>query len=338
MPPDAPAADNSILTVEQAVANLDAADNEPEAPETTVAASKEEPNTEAEPAAEDASEPETVADGEDAETEESETEAEEAEQPAIEPPRFWDAEAKKRFGELPRDLQELVLAKETERDKATAKVIEEAALKRKAADGEASRISQLNGVLDKLLPQAVETFKSRWEGVDWNAVVDQQGAEVALKLQNQMRAEQGVVQQLQAAKNEAEQVQYQKFVEVEAAKLSELAPDLADPKLGPQRKADLGQFLLKSGVPAENLRHISALESALAYDAMRWRNAQAKASEQASAPRTQAKPAIAPKPSVKPTAAPARSGSPQQARIAQLKSQKNLSIDEATELLDLQDA
>src|SRR6185312_7222939 len=118
MPPDALAADATHLSIDEAVAALDAGDEKEDqaAPEQAVAA--EGPSTEAEPAAEDASEPET----EDAE------EAEEAELPAIEPPRFWDAEAKDRFRELPRDLQELVLAKETERDKATAKVIEEAAL------------------------------------------------------------------------------------------------------------------------------------------------------------------------------------------------------------------
>jgi hypothetical protein len=82
-----------------------------------------------------------------------------------------------------------VLAKETERDKATAKN-GGGRLKRKAADGEASRIAQLNGVLDKLLPQAMETFKDRWENVDWDAVVDQRGAEEALKLKNQMETEQ----------------------------------------------------------------------------------------------------------------------------------------------------
>lgn len=339
MTPDAIAADSNFLTIDQAVANLDAADieREDEAPAKPDAASTEGQKTEAEPAAEAASEPETVTDGENAETEDGDAEAEEAEQPAIEPPRFWDAEAKKRFNELPRDLQELVLSKETERDKATAKSLEETALSRKAADGEASRIAQLNGVLDKLLPQAMETFKSRWENVDWNAVVDQYGADQALKLRNDFERERGVVQQLQAAKNDAEQVQYQKFVETEAAKLPELAPDLVDPKLGSQRKAELGKFLIDSGAPAASLRNISALETSIAYDAMRWRQAQAKAKEQSSAPRTQAKPAVAPKPSVKSTAAPARAGSPQSARIQALQRKSQLTVDEAVELMDLQE-
>lgn len=336
MSTDAPAADSGIISIDQAVANLDAADKKDDqaAPEQAAAEGTE---TEAEPAAEDAIEPETATDGEDAEPEDAE-EAEEAELPAIEPPRFWDAEAKDRFRELPRDLQELVLAKETERDKATSKAIEEAALKRKAADGEASRIAQLNGVLDKLLPQAVETFKSRWEGVDWNAVIDQQGADQALKLRNQMEAEQAQLQQLQAAKSQAENVQFARFVEAETAKLPELCPDLAvpDQKVANERKQALGKFLISTGIPAESLRHMSALETSIAYDAMRWRQAQAEAKAKSSAPKPAPKSAAVPKPSIRATAAPAKGGSPQQQRIQTLERKPSLTIDEAVELLDLQ--
>src|SRR6185312_5956402 len=119
--------------------------------------------------------------------------------------------------------------------------------------------------LDKLLPQAVETFKSRWEGVDWNAVIDQHGADQALKLRNQMEQEQGQLQQLQAAKSQAEQVQFAKFVEAETAKLPELCPDLVDPQKGSERRHELGKYLIQSGVPAESLRHMSALETSIAY-------------------------------------------------------------------------
>ena len=336
MPPDAIAADSAFLSIDQAVANLDAAEIEREDEAPADAEQPEGPNTEAEPAAEAESEPETVTAEETAETEDGEAEGE-PEQPAIEPPRFWDAEAKKRFSELPHGLQELVLAKETERDKATAKAIEEAALKRKAADGEASRIAQFNGVLDKLLPQAEETFKSRWENVDWNAVVDQYGAEQALKLRNDFEREQGQLQQLQAAKQEAMEFQRTRYVEAEEAKLPELCPDLVDPKHGSERRVALGKFLLSQGAQPEDLRNISALATSLAYDAMRFRQAQAKAKEQAAAPRTPARqPATQARPSVRPTAAPARAGSPQQARIQQLSRKPSLTVDEAVELLDLQ--
>lgn len=335
------AADSNFLTIDQAVANLDAAEieREDEAPAQTDAASTEGQNTEAEPAAEDASEPEAVIEGEDAETEDAEA-ADEAKPAAIEPPRFWDAEAKKRFGELPRDLQELVLAKETERDKATARAIEDAALKRKAADGEASKIAQLNGVLDKLLPQAVETFKDRWENVDWDAVVDQRGADQALKLRNQMETERRQVQQLHAAKEQADAATTSRFVAERFDQLKTVCPDLVDGKAGEERQLKLVQFLGEQGVPTENIvKRASAAELSIAYDAMRWRQAQADAKAKASAPKTpaQPKPATQARPSVKATASPARAGSPQQARLQQLLRMPTRTVDEAVELMDLQE-
>jgi hypothetical protein len=346
MTPDALAADTGILTIEQAAADLDAAEvgREVEAPSADKLTERERDenreNTEAEPAAEGASEPEAVTDGDDAETEDG-TEEAAAELPAIEPPRFWDAEAKKRFGELPRDLQELVLTKETDRDKATAKAIEEAALRRKAADGEASRIAQLNGVLDKLLPQAQETFKDRWENVDWDAVVDQRGPIETLKLKNQMETERAQIQQLKFAKDQAEAATTQRFVAERFEHLKTACPDLADEKEGPDRQLKLVNFLTEQGVPAEAvIKRASAAELSIAYDAMRWRQAQASAKEQASAPKTQAqpKPAMPAKPSVKPTAAPARNGSPQSAKLRALESafDKNPSKANLEALLDAQ--
>lgn len=336
MPPDALAADSGIISIDEAVANLDAVDKEEEqaAPEKVAAA--EEPNTEAEPAAEDASEPETETADETAETDDETEEAEEAELPPIEPPRFWDAKAKDRFRELPRDLQELVLAKETEGNVAVSKKIEEAAVARKAAEAEASRISQLNGVLDKLVPQAEETFKSRWEGVDWNAVTDQYGADQALKLRFQFEQEQRQLQQLQAAKSQAEQVQFAKFVEAETAKLPELCPDLVDPVKGGERRQELGKYLISSGVPAESLRHMSALETSIAYKAHLYDKAQAEAKAKVSAPKPVPKPAAVQKPTIRNTAAPAKGGSPNQQRINQLQSKPSLTTDELVELLDLQ--
>jgi len=340
MTPDAIAADSGFLTIDQAVANLDAADNpeKKEAPAETDAASTEGQNTEAEPAAEDASEPETVTADDDAETEDEQEEAEEAELPPIDPPRFWDAEAKKRFGELPRDLQELVLAKETERDKATSKALEEAAVKRKAADGEASKIAQLNGVLDKLIPQATETFKGRWENVDWDKVVDQYGADQALKLRNQMETERSQIQQLQAVKEQADAATTSRFVAERFEQLRTVCPDLVDGKAGEDRQLKLVQFLTENTkIPAENIiRRASAEELSIAYDAMLYRQAKAEAKAKTVAPKTtQPKPAATPKPTVKSTAAPARAASPQLARIQALQKKPRLSVDEAVELMDL---
>src|SRR6185312_11953486 len=195
----------------------------------------EEPNTEAEPAAEGADGPETATEGETAETDEAEAEGDEPELPAIEPPRFWDAEAKKRFGELPRDIQELLSQNEDRSVKATSKSLQEAAEARKAAEIEASNLTALRSQLDKHIETAKARFKSKWENVDWNATIDQYGAEQALKFKNEFEADQAAIAQAERDAAVAENADLQNFTAREMAKLPELAPDLADPKTSPQR-------------------------------------------------------------------------------------------------------
>lgn len=337
MTPDAPAADSNFLTIDQAVANLDAAEieREEQAPAEAEAA-PEGKNTEAEPAAEDASEPETATDGEDAEMEDSEAEAEEAEQPAIEPPRFWDADAKARFRELPRDIQELLSQNEDRSVKANAKSLQEAAERRNAAEQEASALSALKAELDKSLATAKTRFKSRWENVDWNATIDMYGAEQALKFKNEYEADQAAIAKAERDVAVAEQVELKNFTAREMAKLPELAPDLTDPKTGPQRMEAIAKAVREAGYTDKQIAWMDAFQVSVINDALKWRAANADAKAKIGLPRTAPKPAAPAKPSVKATASPARSGSPQSARIQTLQRKQHLTVDEAVELMDLQ--
>jgi len=327
---------SGALSIDQAVAALDRKDKPQDAPQEAAPATLKEntdntDSSEAAPTADDTTAADTPSESEDA-TEEAPAEGEQPEQPAIDPPQFWDAEAKKRFGELPRDVQEVILKNEQTRNAATSKAIQEQAEKRKAAEAIEQRLGQYTQALDRLIPQATQTFKNRWEGVDWNATIDQHGAEQAMKLRAQMEAEQQQVQQLMAAKQQADDYQYNKFVEAEQAKLPEYAPDLADPKEGANRRLELANWLVKTGVNPQVLKNLSALETSLAYDAMRWRNAQAKAKTLASQPK---QPAAQPvRQSVKPTATQGPRN-PQSARLQELNRKKSLTTDEAVELLNL---
>jgi len=327
---------SGALSIDQAVAALDRKDKPQDAPQEAAPATPKEntdntDSSEAAPTADDTPAADTPSESEDA-TEEAPAEGEQPEQPAIDPPQFWDAEAKKRFGELPRDVQEVILKNEQTRNAATSKAIQEQAEKRKAAEAIEQRLGQYTQALDRLIPQATQTFKNRWEGVDWNATIDQLGADQAMKLRTQMEAEQQQVQQLMAAKQQADDYQYNKFVEAEQAKLPEYAPDLADPKEGANRRLELANWLVKTGVNPQVLKNLSALETSLAYDAMRWRNAQAKAKTLASQPK---QPAAQPvRQSVKPTATQAPRN-PQSARLQELNRKKSLTTDEAVELLNL---
>lgn len=311
MTPDAPAADNIALTVEQAVADLDAASEAP----AQAASSTETPNTEAEPAAEAASEPETATDGENAETEEGEGEAEQAELPAIEPPRFWDAEAKKRFGELPRDIQELLSQNEDRSVKATAKSLQEAAEQRNAAIAEASSLSALRGELDKSIATAKARFKSKWENVDWNATIDQYGADQALKFKNEFELDQAAILKAERDAAAAEVSDLVNFTARERAKLPDLAPDLSDPKTAPQRFDAIGKALTAAGYTQKQIQWLDAFQVSVLNDALKWREANADAKAKLSLPKAPVKAATPPKPTVKPTASPAR-GSPNSARLA----------------------
>lgn len=341
MPPDAPAADSEFLTIDQAVANLDAADQkEEQAPATAAAA--ETPNTEAEPAAEDTPEPETAIEGDDAETEEGAEEAEEAELPAIEPPALWSKEDKDAFLELPRHLQERLLARETESNRVVSKKFEEAAALRKAADIEASKLTQLTAHLDKLIPEAEQTFATNWGigEIDWNRVAQEHGVERAFQLKNDHDRQLASIQQLKAAKDTAENVTTAKFKETRAEQMRTVVPDLADAKEGPARQIELVNYLASQGGvdPQVIINRASAKELAIGWKAYLYDKLNADAKTKAASPKTpaQPKPATPARPSVKPTAAPARAGSPQSARIQALQRKTSLTTDELVELMDLQ--
>jgi hypothetical protein len=342
MPPDAIAADNAPLTIEQAVAHLDAAEIEREDEAPAVAEQPEKQNTEAEPAAEDASEPETAIDGDDADTEESEAEGDEPQLPALSPPALWNAEDKEAFSELPRHLQERLLAKETESNRAVSAKMEEAATIRKAAEAEVSRIGEFTARLDKLIPEAEQTFASNWgtAEIDWNKVASEHGVERAFQLKNDHDTQLRSIQQLRAAKDTADSVATARFLEVRNEEMKTVVPDLVDTKEGPQRQLELVKYLAAEGGvdPQVILRQATAKELAIGYKAYLFDKLQADAKAKASAPPTQARTTTVPKPSVRPTATPARNGSPQQARINSLSRKSSLTMDEAVELLDLQES
>lgn len=331
------AADSNFITIDEAVANLDAADEREDDKAPATAETPEGPNTEADPAASTVTEPETATDDETAETEDGDAEADEAELPAIEPPRFWDAEAKARFGELPRDIQELLSQNEDRSVKATSKSLQEAAEARKAAEFEASNLTALRAQMDKHIETAKTRFKSKWENVDWNATIDQYGAEQALKFKNEFEADQAAIVQAERDATVAKRTDLANFTAREMAKLPELAPDLVDPKTAPQRFEAIGKALRSANYNDEQIQWLDAFQVAAMNDALKWREANAKAKAQIGLPKTAAKPAAIVKPTVKPTAAPTRAGSPQQARIQALSRKPSLTTDELVELMDLQE-
>lgn len=205
--------------------------------------------------------------------------AEDPETPAIEAPRSWGADDKAVFATLSPEAQAIVLAREEDRDRATSKAVTEAGQARTQAQQEAAAISNLRVQMDAFLPQALQTFASRWEGIDWAAEA-QRDPVAAFQAKAQFESEQAQINQLQAAQQQAQAVEHQNHVRTVAAELQTIAPDLSDPKEGPARVSALSKFLTSDlGYTPDTLKWATANDLSVAYDAMRYRQLQAKAKQ-----------------------------------------------------------
>lgn len=215
-------------------------------------------------------------DGDEAAFDEGDTPDDEEGEGGYDPPHFWSAEDKAAFAELPPHLQETVLAYERNRDTAAARAIQAAAEARNRAEAAASGADEVVSRLDKLLPEAEAAFGQRWpDDMDWGALADEVGAEQAMRMKLQRDTEAEALQRMRSARQEAEAASFQSYIASEFEKLKEIAPDLADPRHGAERRQDVVKFLADNGVPLETIRGAGATEFALAYDALRYRKAKA---------------------------------------------------------------
>lgn len=192
----------------------------------------------AEPAAESASqEADTAPAAEQAPGENEATEP--AERPLIEPPRSWTKEEKDRFRSLPRETQEYLAERETEREREIRRLQNESADERRRFSAEAQRAQQAKQYYEQQIPsllQAVQTHIAgefsdirsvedaerlaredwpRW--VQWKAAQDKLQAIQAHHYQAQQQRQAQYVQQLKAYQAE----QDEKFVNK--------VPDARDP-------------------------------------------------------------------------------------------------------------
>ena len=283
MPTETDQAESKPLSVEEAVALLD------EQP-SPAGESKAEPEASgAMPEADAESSPDT--------TDAAETAAA-SEASALEAPASWDETARARFAQLPADVQAVIASREAEHQKALTTAREEATEAKRDVDKRVSaEIGTLKTLLDKLVPEAAKTFKSRWADIDWTTLPEKVGTDEAFKLKAQFEKERDQLQQLDSAQKLADDRAYADFVKTESAKLKQVAPDLVDSDKGQGRREALGKFLTSQGYTPEQIRFMSAHDASIAYDAMRWRDAEAKTRALA-----RAKPAARPSPAPKPSA------------------------------------
>lgn len=327
------AADNGPLSVDQAVALLEDHGDQPVAAETPpadgaedAAAAESAENTEADTTAEeDGSEAEQPGDAEDTEGEEA------AGTLKLTPPNWWNKEQKAKFEALPPDLQAVVYQQEENRENALQKAKAKAAEAEKVHTEAAAKSAERLKVLEQFLPQAMEMYGNRWANVDWAAAAEQLDPAAYNKARAQYESETNALHQLVQQKQQAESDRYANFLREQGQMLHEVAPDLADEKLGPARRQELSTFLTKQGVKPEELRWMTANQAAIAYDAMRFRAAKANARANP-VPNTPVPQRVV----AKPTATP-QVRSPQSARLNELSRKPRLSREEAVELMTLRE-
>ena len=278
------------LTREQEeAAKAPQAEAETDAPtEPTEAAADDE-----EPAVEDA--------GDEADEVEAEAEEESEPEPIPDPPQSWSKEDREAWADLTPKAREVVLRREKDRDTAVAKFAQQTTEAVKAVQAIAQRTQEIETL-------ATDAFEAKWQEKtkgpiswsNWLAQAQSQDEFQQIMLQKaQYDAEKADLERAKKYAEEQSELSYRAFIAEQSQELPKVAPELADPEKGAERRAKVFKHLEERGFPPEVLKHVSAIELAVAYDAMRFREMDAKAKTQAAAPRkTQPTPPAKP---VKPT-------------------------------------
>ena len=318
----APDDGNAGLSVESAMAALrepeeqQAAEAAPEGePEAEPAQAEEpgaDPESEPEPTGEEPLDPEAAIEGEPTEEPESDPET-----PAIAAPQSWDAAERAVFATLPPATQAIIANRETERDRAVSRAQQESTQARKEARAEADAqliaLAQVKTHFDEIATRAEKVFADQYANVDWVAFAraDPAAYQIAKAEYDAHLGELQRVQKAQAdadqVKQQADQVQFQNYVQGELARLQEIAPHLADPKTGATTRFEVTKFLLDNGIPEDAIRQISAAEMRIAWESKEYRKLKAAGKITAARPAAQApRPTPAPARAAAPSAAPAQ--------------------------------
>lgn len=272
-----------------------------------------------------------------------EDEGDEPAGPAIEAPKFWRADLKLKFAELPREVQELIAETQPEADKLAAKQIQAASEAKKAADQRAADLQAKHSEIESTVEQAAHRFVRKWDGIDWAAWL-RQDPQTAAQAQAEFLDDQTAMKSLLFAKQTSEREQEAAYLQEQAQALQARAQhdpivaELFDAKEGQARRTEVAQYLVQNGVPADRLKLISADEMSLARKAMLFDRAQEAAAQGSRVPsatsRTsspQGKPASAP---MRTTGRPAPSTTPQPVRSAQNRFNAAPTTDNAVDLLN----
>lgn len=353
----APAADNTPLTLDQAVElqMRKVAPVEEEQTEDTVQTESPDAAGEVVDTEDSEAAPQAADDGEEApETDTLDTEqAEETEpaKPTLEAPARWDAEGKELFAKLPAKSQEYLLKREKLQQAEITKAQQKSAEVTKTFE---TRIQHLNTLAETIGEHYVDPGLARmkaWD--DWFASDDadqtaRENPALFLQEQNRFQREKRELAQAMQAKRDAEAQAFDHFRKEQGQQMLELIPEFADEAEGGKRKSELGAYLREQGFDSDRIAGISAKEAQLAWKSKKFDAIEARFAKDggldalirdAELYRKSVKLATKPpppKPKVNagpsaPATGQGNTPSSSEARFKQLSSKKSLSMDEATE-------
>lgn len=222
----------------------------------------------------DSLDPDEEEDVEDASLEDSDEDADEDEadetsdDTTVEaPPHLSDSE-KSDFAKLEPEAQEIVsrLAK-TGEAKFTQKS-QQIAEKNKILD---ARIQHLGDVVS-----AAEKKVADWQKVPWEQLAENVSADDFVKYQARAQKDVRDYQELKAKQDQQREVAVQSHQAEQTELMKTVFPELTDPTKAEKMVPQISQALLEAGTKPENLAFATAGQMKLAWEALQWRQAQAK--------------------------------------------------------------
>jgi hypothetical protein len=224
-----------------------------------------------------------------------------AEEAPIEPPRSWSKEEKERFATLPRDTQEYLAQRETERDTALRRGQNEQAERFKTLQARETAAEQARLRYEQALPALMQTLQERAAGefadVRNNADIRKLAETDPMRFARFQAAqmEMAQVQQEIASTNWRNQQAYsqkwQQFTTAEDQKFAQHAPEMADPTKARALIEDARRILSDAGFSDDDLARNIRGEAAISLRDSRMQQIIRKAVLYDRAQKTAARPA-----------------------------------------------
>jgi len=186
----------------------------------------------------------------------------EASETPIEPPKSWNAEDRELFAQLPKAQQEIVVRRETERDAAVNRHMQENADQRKAIEAERTAYQgerqQYLTTLGQLRLIAMPELQ-QLQNVDWQRLGAENPAEM-VRLAGIQKAAMERIQYIDALTQRAQQQQAAEqtqrlaaFMDEQRTQLNAKEPTFADEVKGPALAKELGAWLETQGFTRDEI-------------------------------------------------------------------------------------